>query len=157
MRLFPQPKRSKDGFLFESLGKIEGQWNTLEPVSYDFLDELANLGTNYYRLLQVDNNGKITYSEVRKIEIAEQFDPGQLTISYYPNPSMGLIKLEANQSFSDFELFVFDSKGALVMKRDGVHSNIELDLSVLDSGTYTLSLKDRDQQIVSSQNIVITE
>lgn len=154
---FFEIQRSGDGVNFEPIGKIAGQWNTVEPVAYGFLDEQAQSGKNYYRLSQEGNDGKITYSAVREVAIAEDDAPDQLNISYYPNPSMGEVRLDANQAFSDFELLIFDSKGALVMKKPGIHSNITLDLSILESGVYSLSLRDRSQRVVSTQNIVITE
>ena len=154
---FFEVQRSGDGVNFEPIGKMAGQWNTVELVAYGFLDEQAPVGKNYYRLSQVDRNGKTTYSIIREVEITDDFAPDQLNISYYPNPSMGEVHMEANRIFSDFELLIFDSKGALVMKKPGIHSNITLDLSVLESGVYTLSLQDRSQQIVSTHNIVITK
>lgn len=56
-------ERSKDGLLFSELGKIFGKADSGEPLVYHFTDTTPAIGTNYYRLRQVDVNGQTFYHE----------------------------------------------------------------------------------------------
>ncbi|MBB6612797.1 T9SS type A sorting domain-containing protein [Pontibacter sp. Tf4] len=47
---------------FTTIGKVAGAGTTQLPVNYSYVDETAPMGELYYRLKQVDYNGKITYS-----------------------------------------------------------------------------------------------
>ena len=49
-------------------------------------------GTNYYRLKQVDIDGRESVSEVRTVE----FDLKNLQVSVYPNPANNIIKVKGN-------------------------------------------------------------
>jgi hypothetical protein len=74
------------------------------------LDETPFVGTNYYRLQQVDLDGKTALSKVVKIETS-----GKAQVSVYPNP----VEADALQiDFQDLraEAFVrlFDAQGRLL-------------------------------------------
>ena len=58
-------------------GNHEGQ------LGYDFIDELVNDGTVYYRLKQVDKDGKVSYSKVIKLITNKNVG----LVSIYPNPT----------------------------------------------------------------------
>jgi hypothetical protein len=54
--------RSVDGNVFSSIGKINAAGNSVKEAMYSFTDEKPLSGTNYYRLSQVDKDGKATAS-----------------------------------------------------------------------------------------------
>ncbi len=56
-------ERGNDANQFSSIGMINTANNDLEYHSYQLIDEYPYLGTNYYRLKQIDNNGEFTYSK----------------------------------------------------------------------------------------------
>lgn len=53
-------ERTIDGVTFEFISRIEGAGTTSQPSSYTYLDLTAPSGVSYYRLIQVDYNGKAT-------------------------------------------------------------------------------------------------
>ncbi|PWL32801.1 MAG: hypothetical protein DCO96_00180 [Fluviicola sp. XM-24bin1] len=53
-------ERSSEDFSFEQVGWVQGQGTTDELTTYDFVDPHVIEGINYYRLTQVDLNGKNT-------------------------------------------------------------------------------------------------
>lgn len=58
-------ERSADGSNFTTIGRVEGNGTTIEAKSYTFVDETAKKGVNYYRLKQVDNDGRYEYSMMK--------------------------------------------------------------------------------------------
>jgi hypothetical protein len=78
-------ERSKDGRSFTSIGFVAGAGNSSQIKNYAFTDvnlKDINVSTTYYRLKQVDNDGKFTYSEVLPLSLATIASKLKL----YPNP-----------------------------------------------------------------------
>jgi hypothetical protein len=67
-----------------TLGFVDGKGNSNNSNSYEFTDNSQNFGKVSYRLKQVDNDGKFTYSNI--IEVNATL-PKELTLMQnYPNP-----------------------------------------------------------------------
>jgi hypothetical protein len=76
-------ERSHDGFSFETIHKIEGKINSSFITKYSYFDEEVNvLLPIYYRLKQVDIDGKFDYSPLIVVSLND-IDKG---IAVYPNP-----------------------------------------------------------------------
>jgi len=56
-------ERSIDTKTSKSVGKLNGAVNSNTLLTYNLIDENPETGTSYYRLKQVDYDGKFTYSE----------------------------------------------------------------------------------------------
>ncbi|PIY10319.1 MAG: hypothetical protein COZ18_06160 [Flexibacter sp. CG_4_10_14_3_um_filter_32_15] len=76
-------QRSINGKDFKDLTFVEGRGTTKNQVSYEFVDEEYWSGTAYYRLQQVDNNGKTMLTKVVSVER----DFTNLPFTLYPNPN----------------------------------------------------------------------
>lgn len=84
-----QVQKSQDNRIWEQVDFIEGQGTTSSASQYEYADQFPRIGTNYYRLKQIDLDGSLTYSNV--IELAyERLNPDLLV---YPNPSNGNLNL----------------------------------------------------------------
>jgi hypothetical protein len=69
-------QRSTDALEFITIHKTESAGSSYQTKNYTFLDTNPLLGTNYYRLRQVDNDGLMTYSKI--ISIILQGDEPQI-------------------------------------------------------------------------------
>ncbi|NVO01324.1 MAG: T9SS type A sorting domain-containing protein [Bacteroidetes bacterium] len=57
-------EQSKDGFEFQKIGSLKGGGNSNQLLNYKFNVEHLYFGKNYFRLKQVDFDGKFTYSKI---------------------------------------------------------------------------------------------
>lgn len=60
-------QKSVDGTNFETIGNIQGVGNSTVQNDYQFIDHDAEYDIVYYRLKQVDFDGTISYSKIKRI------------------------------------------------------------------------------------------
>ncbi|WP_109675095.1 hypothetical protein [Dyadobacter jejuensis] len=75
-------ERSKDMKGFEQIGVVPAAGNANETSTYTYTDETPLKGRSYYRLRQVDQDGKSTTYRAISVRISGTDSP-------YPNPSKG--------------------------------------------------------------------
>ncbi len=75
-------ERSADGVSWKDLTRVTGQGNSGRSADYTSDDEAPLRGESFYRLRQVDLDGRVTYSPVVAVNI------GTVTLSIYPNPAV---------------------------------------------------------------------
>lgn len=76
-------ERSVDGKKFVEVEKVKGAGNSSKWLKYEAFDPDPHDGVSYYRLRQVDFDGKFSYSEVRSL----YFDRGTTALTLSPNPA----------------------------------------------------------------------
>jgi hypothetical protein len=138
-------ERSADGTKFSSIGfiatKAEGG-NSTSSIDYSFTDNKTLAGTNYYRLRQVDKDGRSSYSSVVKLK-GEKID---MAISaLYPNPAKDEMRLAIVSSTNEkVTISITDLSGKEVKRINTAvtpgDNNIDLNVSALSTGTYYLRL-----------------
>lgn len=74
-------EKSTDGVNFSTLQKVFGT-NTINKHDYAVIDQQPTKGINYYRLTQVDKDGKQTIYGVKSVN----FSGKNTILSIYPNP-----------------------------------------------------------------------
>lgn len=77
---FMAVERSKDGRIWAEIGRLQGAGTTLDRQFYNFTDYTPFNGLNYYRLRQVDFDGKFTIHKV----VAVDFRPEQPGLNLFP-------------------------------------------------------------------------
>lgn len=143
-----QIERSDDGISFEAIGRVEGAGYSDELLEYEYVDELPTLGENYYRLKQIDFDGKFDFSDIVTVKITE----GVEDFSFYPNPFRDELNLKVKAPLNDGSyLQIMNIYGQLINRIDlpeNSESNFTIDLSQLDSGTYVIMLNDTYKNLV---------
>jgi hypothetical protein len=79
-------ERSADGINFEDKsGRILAAGNSTATLAYHYDDKEPNIGPNYYRLKQIDNDGKFAYSSIQYLNYQKErlFAVSKIN----PNPS----------------------------------------------------------------------
>ncbi|TZF85759.1 T9SS type A sorting domain-containing protein (plasmid) [Pedobacter sp. BS3] len=126
----------KEGFV--KIGEVSSQTPyALNPTPYTFYDKNPLNGTNYYKLVQIDNDGKTTELGVRTVTYNVQ----RITFNLYPNPTASNVTVTfAAGKFT--QLQVADLNGRILQhiglnEKEG--SKI-LSLGAYPAGTYIVSL-----------------
>lgn len=130
-------QRSTDGETFAKLGWVAGAGTSQGPRSYDYRDVVPFSGVSYYRLKQLDADGKATYSPVATVRIAA---PTAITV--YPNPTAGLatVAWPATETVATRWLLTNAMGQQLQAEAVTAPSNFTLDLSSYKAGTYYLTI-----------------
>jgi hypothetical protein len=148
-------QRSSNGSNFEKeIGTVKAAGNSSSELKYDFVDVAPLKGWNYYRIKQVDVDGKYIYSNTAAVN----FEKGNGLMVIYPNPAKDQLNVEyTTERSGKLELQVIDSKGAVLMARKmnvTTGRNIEsMNISSLSQGMYLLKYVDTDGNISFSKFI----
>ncbi len=132
-------ERSRDNRTYTSIGKRWGQGTTVEPQYYTLPDRVPLIGTNYYRLRQVDFDGSVTYSDVISVDFTsnEQW-------SLQPNPATDQIRVIAPMGLSEQTQFVVYNAAGQQQLLDAPNwldnRGITFDCLALPEGVYWLKI-----------------
>ena len=135
-------ERSADGRRFEQIGKVAGEGNSDGESSYRYVDEAPGNAVNYYRLRQVDYDGKATYHDVISVS-----GPVRPTTGVWPNPASTTIHFDT-VGFADerVSVTVSNASGRVVLRRELAAGSDRLDVSDLAPGTYSMTRVAGDQR-----------
>ncbi len=105
--------RSDDGSKFVSIGFVEGAGNSQVTRNYTFTDRNRPTGRFFYRLRQVDLDGRFSLSNIVNVEINGRmiYDLGQS----YPNPTHGAATITYSVPVkTNVRLVLYDAQGRVV-------------------------------------------
>ena len=132
-------QKSNDAFQWQKLDWVEGKGTTSSRAYYEFKDGNPFLGSNYYRLKQVDFDGAFEYSEVVSIRLEK--DANELF--FFPNPVSDLITIHLPKSKDAQDAIIqIKNLNGQVVKEIASPFNAELliDVSTLPSGVYLIRI-----------------
>jgi hypothetical protein len=109
-------ERSANGVLFEPVGRLAGAGTTTQPQSYRLPDRAPLPGISYYRLHQVDTDGRQAYSSV--VAVSRPGEPAALQAAIFPNPNQGSFLVRVQQAAAQpAQLQVLNVRGQTVYQR----------------------------------------
>ncbi|MDQ6813492.1 MAG: T9SS type A sorting domain-containing protein, partial [Bacteroidota bacterium] len=137
---------SSDGQSFQQIGgnvrAINGSANSYEYSHMSpFLDKM-----NYYRIKQIDKDGKYTYSEVRAIRFTMSN-----AITVYPNPATNFVRVYSQQA--NLTADVFDANGKKMASRFISNGFTEFNVSRFPVGTYLIVIQSNGVRIETKKII----
>ncbi|MES2431446.1 MAG: glycoside hydrolase family 30 beta sandwich domain-containing protein [Bacteroidota bacterium] len=133
-------ERSTDGINFTTIAKLYSKGDEVTGATYSFVDQKPNIGTNFYRLRQIDKDGKSTYGEIRKIIFDNK--PTLSLVVDMLNKNRSIQLLSAKEQLALFK--VFDASGKLVYNNN-IKTNSKVYLSSLVSGIYIYHITTNDE------------
>ncbi len=133
-------ERATDGINFKPIGQVKGRGDTKTRQEYNFVDNAPAKGINYYRLKQVNKDGKFTYSKIVAVNI-DCLDCVEVNI--YPNPSsLGVFRLTHNSPLLEkVNVWVTNALGMTVYEGTMSENTFMLNISNQPKGIYLLSLQ----------------
>ena len=145
-------ERSGNGVLFEKIGEVNGTKNSLKTTHYSFMDLYPLMGSNYYRIKQIDLDGQFSYSKIVEALNEQNLQANQWLIK--PNPTNGIIYVlpTANSGIQNKKILkILDSNGLEVYTEELTLYNgtwNSINLQNLKSGLYILILDNEARKIV---------
>jgi hypothetical protein len=113
-------ERSTDGVSFKSVGTVKGQGVSAIKHNYQFNDDVSknvlNRNDMYYRLKQVDIDGKATYTKVLVVRVYRTKSLQSLSVT--PNPAINDIKVNVQLNENSYIVMkVANSSGTEVVRK----------------------------------------
>jgi len=128
-------ERSNNGRDFEKIEQISGAGNSDNRVEYETIDFAPLKGENYYRLRQIDFDGKETLHTVISV-----FVKNEESVKVYPTLVNNEINIAFQEILPEGTIQIFDMTGKAMGEYSTSGYKNTIDLSFLNKGTYTLRL-----------------
>lgn len=128
------------GQSFKPIVRINGKGNSNTRASYEFLHKKPPKGGNYYRLRQVDYDGKSEYSDIVSVYVWNADEP-----DIFPNPTTGPVLLKGD--FAGRMVRVTDLAGREVLAKNMDESSV-IDLSEQPHGVYLIEIQTDREKVV---------
>ncbi len=144
--------RSTDGENFQSVAFVASKadgGNSTTTLNYTYSDKTAKAGLNYYKLVQVDLDGK---TEVFKDVKAVNLGVTNNSIVVYPNPATDQVTIDLAE-YKGVKIEIFDTNGKKLLTEKAKSSQQTISISKLAPAVYVLRVI-KDGQIVQSLKVV---
>lgn len=133
-------EHSKDGRNFSLLGEIEGDGNNTSEKQYTYTHDKPSIGINYYRIKQVDYDGKYSFSNIATV----RYD-GSGETNIYPNPATSQVNISTTKPTS---VQIMDVYGRLLLNRDISDGQNTINISALPSGILIFVVGDQRYRVL---------
>lgn len=133
-------EHSKDGRSFSPIGEITGDGSSNITKHYEYIHTSPSIGINYYRIKQVDYDGKYSYSDIASV----RYD-GNAEISIYPNPTTSEVTIATSEPLS---IQIFDVYGRVLKIQALSEGQNTINISVLPSGILIFVVGDQRYKVL---------
>lgn len=130
-------EHSTDGRSFSPIGEIAGDGTSNIIKHYEYIHTSPSIGINYYRIKQVDYDGKYSYSDIANV----RYD-GSGETNIFPNPATSNVTITTSVHTS---LQIVDVYGRVLSKEDISEGQNTIDLEQLPNGFYIFALENGDR------------
>lgn len=140
-------QKSTDGNNFYDLQSVNAAGNSIGLLNYTITDKQPALGTNYYRLKQINLDGSEKYSEIKTVN----FDAKNNNVSIAPNPTVNNVQLQffATEN-ANTNITIRDHNNKIWQTINYVATNglnhVQLNVNTLPAGVYMVTLQMDNQR-----------
>ncbi|GDX51467.1 hypothetical protein LBMAG27_05140 [Bacteroidota bacterium] len=134
---------SDGGLMFSKIGEIKGNGTSGHSHTYSFIDnELNKTGIRYYRLKEVDFDGRINYSDI----VSLVFNKGVVSVSsLYPNPTNGLLNYNLiSTEEQELKISISNIYGQEIYNEEQMllkgSNKLEVNIKPLSQGIYYINI-----------------
>ncbi len=123
---------------YSKIGTVTAAGNSNLIQRYEFFHRSPVAGKNFYRIKQIDLNGKFSYSAVVVIQVQ---DPG-CSAEIYPNPAQHIVTVRLAKSSKEGVLQIYTQSGQLILQQKLPNGTTmqQLNISGLAAGIYTVRI-----------------
>ncbi len=137
-------QRSTNAQSWKTIATIAAAGNSSTPKNYSYSDIDTKTGLFYYRLMQVDIDGKTTQSEIRKIN----FSSTKTLVQLFPNPAKNMFKIYVADA-TNFKYTIIDAIGKKVLNKTNNTNSTQIDISSFHRGVYLVQIETNGETINS--------
>jgi hypothetical protein len=150
-------ERSGDGRQYTTVGSLPALYNNTSDGDYGFFDANPLPGISYYRIRNMDLDGKSAYSIVVRVNRNKAIKG----LSLYPNPVLNrIVSLQGSDlGRGNYKISLFAANGQEVYKQQIKHNGgtisqtLELP-STISKGVYMFSVRDENGDIIFNEKLV---
>jgi len=143
--------RSTNGIDFQTIGTQKAAGNASSISSYTYRDQFPESGMNYYRLIQHDFDGVVTFSSIVYVKFTHEL----LQLNVFPNPVVDLLHIQIPAAISPLQkvaITVLDYSGKVAaFSESSLLNELTMDVSHLSRGTYFIRLTFADGRTLTSR------
>ncbi|SFE81501.1 beta strand repeat-containing protein [Thermoflexibacter ruber] len=149
-------QKSTNGKNFFGIGRVQGKGTSQNKNFYQLIDNEPFKGINYYRLKQVDLDGKVNYSKI----ISLYFSGGEEIFNIFPNPSTDLdiaILLSAKAG-NLLHIKVIDANGKNIFAENQVYMGDKISLQSdrqIAKGIYLVVVQNITTGSIQSKKLIV--
>ncbi len=134
-------ERTYNGREFYEVSKVKAAGNSTGLIHYKSFDNAPLEGKNFYRLKQIDFDGRVSYTKL----IAVDYSKDARDISIMPNPAQDLVYVVFNSTGNNPAILnISDLQGRNIFHEEFISSEgineFPFDLSGLKNGLYSVQL-----------------
>ena len=118
---------------FEKIGTIDAAGFSQTSQFYRFEDTTPSAGVAYYRIRQIDRDGKYSFSEVCKVENTPNAAPG-----IYPNPCRETLHISGIENMKNPHYLLYSTTGVLIGR--GKLQGAKFSVKDLPEGVYAVKI-----------------
>ena len=148
-------QKSTDTKIYTNLGIVDGNGNSNSINEYEFIDGSSSDEVTYYRLKQIDFDGKYKYSKIVVLKSSK----GNQDINIYPNPSKENFSFDISISHNEvYTISYTNITGAThreqISTSEGTNTYQVNDFKNLATGIYFVQILNENNELIKSQKIV---
>ena len=136
--------QSEDNAMFVKIGEVSAlATHNTQLVTYNFTDKTPLNGNNYYKLVQVDNDGKTTELGIRTLN----FGLPTSDIRLFPNPFIEYFNISSSQTA---EASISNLAGQIIKRITLQKGETRIDATQWPVGIYLLHTSDKTMKLVKN-------
>ncbi|MEZ4911791.1 MAG: T9SS type A sorting domain-containing protein [Saprospiraceae bacterium] len=126
---------STNGTVYNNIGEVKCHGNTNVEQQYEFIHHTDNNSNGFYRLKQIDFDGKYFFSNVVIVRHIIKTQNQQIL---YPNPTSDFVQVNGLSVISSFK--IINTSGSTCISGT-ISTNEPLNISMLDPGLYNMVIE----------------
>lgn len=133
-------QRAGENKQFLPIGKVKSKGDHSSVSAYRFVDETPLEGNNYYRIKQIDFDGRSMNSPVRSLK----YDGAPIAFETWPNPTSDILHIQfQNNRINVGEIKLINLTGQVILFQtiQGRMQSTQMDVSTLEPGLYHLVIE----------------
>lgn len=128
-------QRTHDGASWESLDEVGGAGFSSNVLKYTYLDQNPYSDVNYYRIKQVDYDGKFDFSQI--VMVNSLVEQANVNLKLYPNPAVDYVHVTWGEEEETGKIVLLGLNGSVVAEQfPDQHNAMTFDLTSVKDGVY---------------------